>query len=477
MTKNTEQKQFAATAEGQAIAYPDFDMTPPEDLKGGILSLIREARGLIEDSPEFQSWKGKYYSTDYKANFEERLKLLVKNNKTYCPLAFQYFELAVYEDEIDDIQDRAYYYTLRKLAADLKKKTPLRTRDFISPLSYKTSKEIAERGQISVSLARNLSLQREPTLFDELNEKGRLSLMESDKENYIDRKGRSIVLTKNQNKIILALSHYLSQFQNDEDMQKYITALDNNPKKLPTEKIERSINLKDFDKTYTSPDGKTRPRQITALRKELRKTAQIAQVLYFGDTEKKARLIAPLISIEEELEDLTPDKSLNLDYVNIRFSPVFLYKMTREFSPISAGFIRLLGKKGSGTDTELFRVLLSDLLSKYPYCRQTALTKTHNVRKADFHTNEEYLAEYDKVQRESLTYLQNIDTLLEKITTDYSSCKQYRANFRKDLDGALAVLKDTLRLITYGGIVKNSKKGEALKVVFDPDYKGGGEKW
>lgn len=341
----------------------------------------------------------------------------------------------------------------------------------------KEKREIAERGQISVSLTRNLSLQRESALFDDLDKGKGLSLLESDKENYIDRKGRSIALTKTQNKIILALAHYLSQSQNDEDIQNYISALEDNPRILPKSKIERSINLRDFDKAYTSQDGKTRPRQITALREELRKTAQIKQVLYFGDTKRKARLITPLISVEEELEDITPDKSLNLDYINIRFSPVFLYKMTKEFSPISASFIRLLGKKGSGTDTELFQVLLNDLLSKYPQYRLTALTKTHNVRRADFHTKEEYLAEYDKVQRKSLTCVQNVSTLLEKITTDYSSCKQYRAKFRRDLEKALIVLRDELNLIKDGKVVKNSKGEEALKVVFNPEYNGGGEKW
>lgn len=205
MMKNTEQKQFAATAEGQAIAYPDFDMTPPEDLKGGILSLIREARGLIEDSPEFRSWKGKYFdpSTDYKANFEERLKLLVKNNKTYCPLAFQYFELAVYEDEIDDIKDPAYYYTLRKLVSDLKKKKRPREEDSILPFRYKTSREITrlstrprKKGQDLFSL---LTDEEDKKSYEEIKERG----------GYVSPLTSGIVVSVLGNKVIKALQRCL----------------------------------------------------------------------------------------------------------------------------------------------------------------------------------------------------------------------------------------------------------------------------
>lgn len=330
---------------------------------------------------------------------------------------------------------------------------------------------IAERGQISSALAGGIARRREPTLFDDLEEEKGLSIMESDSANYVDRKGRNIALTKSQTKIIYALSHYLSQYQNDEDIRKYISAIEQNPKKLPKEKIERPVNLREFYKTYLSSYGSSRKRDIDLVREELRKLSSIRQVLYFGSgTESKVRLISPLISIEEELEDLTPDKSLDMDLVNIRFSPLFLFKMTREYLPIGRKLFQIWGRKGNGTDTELFSILLSDLAEKYPRYRQTAITRTHAVNRKDFPSKEDYNKELDRVRKSSLTYIQNVSTFLERCTTDYYSTRQYKANFRKDLEQACKVLSNELGLISEGKVIKNRKGEDSIKIVFNFDY-------
>lgn len=330
-------------------------------------------------------------------------------------------------------------------------------------------KKLSDRGQISASLASGVSLRREPTLFDNLEEDKRLAVIQSDKENYIDRRGKPIALTNGQTRLIYALSHYLSQYKTDPDIVEYMNSLESNPKKMP-KKIERTLNLKDFCKLYYSSDGKARTRDLDSLRKELRTLSNVRQVLYFGGAEKKARLIAPLISVEEELEDLTPDKSLNMDLANIRFSPIFLFKMTKEYLPYSRELFRIWGKNGNGTRTELFSVLISDLGSKFPYKRQTALTEAHKIRRTDFATKEEYLSAVKKARRKALTYRQNIYTLLERVTTDYSSTRQYKSKLKSDLESALNTIKDEIGIITEWKLT-NSKNGDpALEVVFNPDY-------
>ena len=343
----------------------------------------------------------------------------------------------------------------------------------------KEKRKIADRGRVSVSLTSGLSLQKEPTLFDDLGEEKGLQLMGSDKENYVDRKGRPIALTKYQNKLTYALAHYLSQSIAEGDVQEYISTLESNPRKLPKKRVERSINLKEFYKDYMSPDGKARPDKVATLRNELQKYSEIQQVQIYGDGKKKIRLKSPMILKAEELEDLTPeearDKSQSYDIMNVIFTPIFLYKLSTRYAPITAKSIRLLGKKGSGTDTELFLVLYSDLLSKFPQYRLTMISKTHDIRRVDYRTKEEYLNAVDAVKRESLTYIQNLTTLLLKVTTDYSSCKQYRAKFKRDLDKALQVLREELRLISEGELTTNSKGELALKLVFNEGYSGGVE--
>lgn len=321
----------------------------------------------------------------------------------------------------------------------------------------------ADKGRVSVPLSGNISRKRDPSLFDGLEEK----LMISDKDNYIDRKGRPIALTAKQIKILWGLSHWLSQSLDDEDFKGYAKNLEADPNWRGTP-IERTLNLQEFDKAYTSPDGKTRPRQVEALREDLRSFNDSRQLLLLKKDKKIYRLVAPLITIEEELEDLTPDQGKNIDLMNIRFSPIFLYKIQKEYFVVNKDLFRLWGKKGNGT--ELFAILLNDLASKQPHYKQTAITRAHSTRRSDYKTKEEYLTALETAKREGLTYTQNITTLLDRLTTDYSSRKQYRAKFWKDLDKVLSVFRDEMGLITESEIVLNASGEKALRVVFNENY-------
>ena len=337
---------------------------------------------------------------------------------------------------------------------------------------------ISDKGQISVSLSSNIALQKGLVSLDSLD---------VEEERFIDRRGKSVVLTNPQTKIIYALSHYLSQFRGDPDIVSYMGEIEKNPRKVKNglKPIVRTINLKTFYKDYLSMDGKVRGVQLARLQNELKSLSDINQVFLFGDitapdgTKRKLRLTTPLITTLESLEVVDENGKPDIDsfdiQVNIRFSPIFLYKMTREYLPFSKKIFLLWGKRGSGTESELFSVLFSDLASKYPHYVQTAKTRVHAVRRNDYPTKEDYLKQVEKVRRESLTYDQNTSTLLERVRTDYSSTRQYRSIFKTDLERSLSVLRDEIGLITDWKIRKNTKGGDSIRIVFKEDYLRGEE--
>lgn len=411
------------------------------------------------------------------------------------PNSLQDYSLAfVPGGEVDDEQELAEFLRLRR---EIEEKYPTRfylldqvpgidpdkeirdltPEDIKRVFDYFRGELISDKGQISVSLSSNIALQKGIVSLDSLN---------TEEERFIDRRGKPVVLTNPQTKIVYALSHYLSQFQGDGDIVSYIDEIEKNPRKAKSglKPVVRTINLKSFYKDYLSMDGKVRGVQLARLQNELKTLSEINQVFLFGDMvgkdgeKRKLRLTTPLITTLETLDVVDEDGKPDIDsfdiQVNIRFSPIFLYKMKREYLPFSKRIFLLWGKRGSGTETELFSVLFSDLASKYPRYVQTAKTKVHAVRRNDF-PKEEYLKEVERVRRESLTYDQNISTLLERVRTDYSSTRQYRSIFKTDLERSLSVLRDDIGLIQDWKLRKNAKGGESLRIVFKEDYLRGGE--
>lgn len=486
--KKGDIKEFI-TSDGKSItiSVPITDYSTPEDIRGETLSLLRSCIAEIEKSPTFRDWydSRRDESIDYLTNEEER-KSLLRGKDLLAGLyyVFTLAEEAANQTPEEDFDASLYYFSrdahtkLEEYLAVLKEEDKKKkARERLAKLEEAKEKlanlgrETDRRwGRITTALAENLSLPRDPNLFDNLSKAQGLALQESDEDNYIGRDGKNIALTNKQRKIIFALSHYLSQFLYEEDVQECIAKLETRRTSRAT--VERSINLKEFDRLYMSPDGKTRPLQVKSLREELKKISDVRQVLYYGSygSEKaKARFLAPLVSVEEELEDLTEDKSLNLDYVNVRYSPVFLYRLQTESFFFNINLIRIMGKKGSGTETELFHILLSDLAAKFENKLRVARAIGKTIKKSDYGTKEEYIAAVKTAREEALTYKQNVSTLLSRVTTDYSSTKQYKARFRSDLKKALNVLKE-VGIIIDGGLVKNAKGEDALRVIFNEKY-------
>lgn len=336
-------------------------------------------------------------------------------------------------------------------------------------LRKKQRRVTGETGTITVALAGSISSYKEPTLFDEVEKDETLQSLQSiDTKHLVNREGKPIYLTKYQNKIVYALSVFMSQSKEEEEIRAYVQKL--NSGKAPKSNISLPISITELTK-LVELDGKARARQKEKILEELRTLSEVKQVQTFlvnGTKEGKVRFIAPLIQIQEQLEDLSPDKELNADFVRISFGSIFFYELYNRYAVVKPTLFRIWGKAGSGTDTELFNILLSDLLAKYSAHRIAALKAVDGIKKGKYKTEASYFAARNKAQRNALTYSEYAYNLRRRVTTDYESQRVYKALFKKHLQNAINALIE-YGLITEARYTK-AEKGERIDFVFNIDY-------
>lgn len=324
-----------------------------------------------------------------------------------------------------------------------------------------------EGGIISLALTSGISAYREPTLFDILDEEERNIIKAADEKHLIDRRGKPIYLTLRQNKIIYGLSMYMSVNREDEEIRKYVEALQTG--RQPKTRITLPISVTQLTKLIEL-DGKARARQKEKVLEELKTLSEVRQVQTFtaGTEDKKIRFSAPLIQIGEQIEDLSKDKELNADFVNVIFGSIFFKELYNKYAVIKPELFRIWGKSGSGTDTELFRILLADLLSKYSGHKIAARKAKAELKRKEYATEEDYTSAVEKAQEEALTYSEYSINLRNRITTDYESTRKQRNDFKIHLKAAIVALQK-IGLLKAARFV-NTDRGERVDYIFNFDY-------
>jgi len=351
---------------------------------------------------------------------------------------------------------------------------PLQRRDSFNYdiLRQKQEKLTGETGVISVALTSGIASQKmkEPTLFEGLEDTEIQNIKEIDSQHLVDRGGKPIALTRYQNKVVFALALFMSQHREEEEIQRYVEKL--NAGKTPKNRITLPISITEFTKVV-EPDGKARARQKEKVLEEIKALSEIRQVQTFSvnNGAQKVRLSAPIIQVVEQLEDLSPDRELNADFVNVMFGSIFFAELYTKFAVIKPELFRIWGTSGSGTDTELFNVLLSDLLSKYSFHRIAAIKAVRELKRGKYKTEASYYAAVNKVKKIKLTYSEYAHTLRNRVATDYESSRKQKADFKIHLQAAIGALIK-IGLITEATMVE-ADKGIRIDFVFNFDYDKG----
>ena len=334
----------------------------------------------------------------------------------------------------------------------------------------KQEEATGETGSISVALVNNIASKKTtlPSLF-KAGSKQALALAEMevvDKQRLVDRRGKEVYLTFKDMKYIYALSHFLSLIREREDVKSYVSLLSQDI--TPDFNIILTIDIVALTK-FVEIDGNARKRQKEATIRELDRLANIKQVITLGrNGEKELKYVDSLITIPTKLIDSTTDKSLDIDVVRVQLGYSFFYELYNKYAVIKPELFKIWGKKGSGTDTELFGVLLSDLLGKFSFHRIAAIKAVEQIKKKDYKTEDSFFKARSKAERNALTYSETYDTIKQRVTTDYDSTREQKKRFYVDLARALSTLVELGLITSYSPA--DLSKAERLDVVFNKDY-------
>lgn len=334
----------------------------------------------------------------------------------------------------------------------------------------KQEEATGETGSISVALVNNIASKKTtlPSLFKAGSPQA-LALAEMevvDKQRLVDRRGKEVCLTFKDMKYIYALSHFLSLIREREDVKSYVSLLSQDI--TPDFNIILTIDIVALTK-FVEIDGNARKRQKEATIRELDRLANIKQVITLGrNGEKELKYVDSLITIPTKLIDSTTDKSLDIDVVRVQLGYSFFYELYNKYAVIKPELFKIWGKKGSGTDTELFGVLLSDLLGKFSFHRIAAIKAVEQIKKKDYKTEDSFFKARSKAERNALTYSETYDTIKQRVTTDYDSTREQKKRFYVDLSRALSTLVELGLITSYSPT--DLSKAERLDVVFNKDY-------
>ena len=353
----------------------------------------------------------------------------------------------------------------------MRKQTNTENYDF-SLLRSKQQALTGETGAISVALAQNIASRKVPSLFLETKDKKLLELKAIDAQRLVNREGKPTFLTRRQNKLIFALAMCLSQRKDEPEIREYVKKI--NEGKQPNSRITLPISITELTKTITT-DGKARARQKEDVLDDLKALSEIKQVQTFGGysleedkEEGKLRFVASLINITEQVEDVTDGRSLDADFVFIQFGSIFFYQLYNRYAIVKPKLFQIWGKAGSGTDTELFDILLADLLAKYSGHRIAGIQAVKELKRSKYKTEESFYKARNKVRYNALTYSEYASTIQERVTTGYGDSREQKRRFYRDLEKAIEALKE-YGLITGAKIVKTDK-GDRVDFTFNMDY-------
>ena len=326
-------------------------------------------------------------------------------------------------------------------------------------------------GRISNALSKVISYERDPSLFDEeyIKERDRelkelQDLKQEDITLCIERRDKPVFLTSYQSRIIHALSYAISREIEKEDVK---TKIQTATSKYAETIVMRMVNITSLTSLIF---GSTRKRYKEITIREIYNLSKIKQIQIFGSGENRVKVTAPLIMLGGTIEDLSPDKKNNLDFMEIIFGRSFFFELSNRYAIITPKLFEIWRKGGRGT--ELFSTLLSSIFSVY-------WTHLRSADKAEEYTITEYkkgkitrnnLKEaIAQARREAMTYELNVSTIKRKVVTEYDSHPNMKRKFWIDLQNAIVGFKE-LDLIKDGVIQQGAKGQEKVIFILSESY-------
>lgn len=329
--------------------------------------------------------------------------------------------------------------------------------------------EDSSRGKIPTQLSRQIAYERTPSLFDEAEIAERDKALAkavheinlTDSQLCIDRKGKPTYLTNMQTRIVLALAYLISQ-DNGEDVKEKVADPFNK------RKVSRVVDISYLSRILF---GRVKTDYKEQILREIYNVSRIRQYQIIERAgEQVARYSTPLLTIGDVLEDLSPEKSLDIDFVEITFGRSFFIDLDTRFAYVTPKLFEVWRK--GGRQTELFSVLLNNLLSVYWQHKLAAMKAEERIR-SDKSKKKLPKDELEEIvasgRRNAMSYELNVANIKNRVTRDYDSNRANRAYFYRDLNKAIEGFKE-LGLIVEAHTQKGARGQEKVTFVFSEDY-------
>lgn len=330
--------------------------------------------------------------------------------------------------------------------------------------------EDSSRGKIPTQLSRQIAYERTPSLFDEAEIAERDKALAkavheinlTDSQLCIDRKGKPTYLTNMQTRIVLALAYLISQ-DNGEDVKEKVADPFNK------RKVSRVVDISYLSRILF---GRVKTDYKEQILREIYNVSRIRQYQIIERAgEQVARYSTPLLTIGDVLEDLSPEKSLDIDFVEITFGRSFFIDLDTRFAYVTPKLFEVWRK--GGRQTELFSVLLNNLLSVYWQHKLAAMKAEERIR-SDKSKKKLPKDELEEIvasgRRNAMSYELNVANIKNRVTRDYDSNPENRRRFYKDLGKAVEGFKELGLLAEDPHIQKGSRGQEKVTFVFAEDY-------
>lgn len=323
------------------------------------------------------------------------------------------------------------------------------------------------QGRMGNALSKAIAYERTPSLFDNVEITARDDSLKAEQADLaqmcLERKGKPVVLSTYQTRIVYALSYAISCHMDEKDVAE----------KMENPNSRHVIRVVDITGLAKLIFGSTRRRYKEILIKEIYNLANTEQVQVVGSGDNMVKFLAPIVSLGRKSLDLSPERINDIDKIEIWFGSLFFTGLNNRYAVITPKLFDVWQKKGRGT--ELFSVLLSSIYSVYWHYRQAAGKAEDRVRADKANKGkpkEELEALIADARRIAMTYELNVSSIKNRVTTDYTSQRLYANNFWKDLNNAIDGFKE-LGLITHAAIAKGAKGQEKVTFVLSEDYNFG----
>lgn len=347
----------------------------------------------------------------------------------------------------------------------------------------KQEEQQAGIGRIANGLSRGLAARRQLNIFDIMEDKNEIEKLRlSDERLYIDRKGKNIYLTNDEQDLIMALSARIP-FGADfvKEGIKELEDLDTGKSSIKPRNVTIPFSIVDLAKDII---GDTKEASIKKIGERLIRLSETEQAIPYFVGGKKFLLARPLIKIDEKIYECysmirsgkgkrkpttgTTEEERILIAANVEFPPIFIQEANNKYCPIYTDKYFKVARKNK---TEMFRNILSDLQSKWRQYYINSIKEVTQTAKQNKELKATNRAEYDKliaeVRSEALKYKSSTLTIRDGLKRDYESTPKKRAEFIPDLQRAIN------SLVEYGIITEQSNiSKDKTNVIFyyNPDF-------